>query len=74
MSIQKQFNDEVMQQFSKIQELINNAPSFEANQMRCYLLQAVANSPIPINCLLADQLLSFEEVVIAVFKYKSWIL
>ena len=73
MSIQSQLNNEAINCLPKIKTLIENAASFEANQMSNYANNEMMNSYKSVNSMTSEELDSFQCEIIETFKFKDWI-
>lgn len=68
-----EFNYESLAYVPRILELINNAPAFEANQMQYKTLSWMITTIKPIREMNKQEIESFENELISVFKDKNWI-
>lgn len=71
--IQQQFDKAALNCLPRIITLIKNAASFESNQMRCKALYCIMDSIKAITDMCPEEIKSFEDELIRIFKYKEWI-
>ncbi len=73
MSIQATFNAQSLAHLPRIVHIINNAKEFEANQMQYKALEWMGTTIKPVNEMSAEEIASFEDTLIHVFKDREWL-
>lgn len=74
MSIQSQFDQEALNYLPNIVKLINEAPSFESNQMECKTLQIIMNHHKPLCDMSELELHNMELALKTIFRHNEWII
>lgn len=73
MNTQAYFDEEIYDYLPRVKKVIEAAPSFEANQMRCKAKQMCINTKISLGNQSEGQLMNTEQHIIETFLYYGWI-
>lgn len=73
MSLQNTLNQQAINKLTTVANLISNANKESANTMRNIVLREMLNSRIAIDFMTSDNLKSFENSLIEIFKFNELI-
>lgn len=73
MTIQSQLDKDALNKLPIISHAIENASTFEANQMRYVTLRECMNGHISLDEMSETQIRKFEQGLMERFKYNDWI-
>ena len=73
MNTQAILNQQAIDMLPQVKLLIEDAESFEANQMRNRALKEIMNSNTTLTDMSSKELDSFQESIIDIFKHFDWI-
>jgi len=72
-NLQHKLNNDSIDMLPKIREIISKADNFEANQIRCYSLNAMLNNNRSVNNMSDKQKEEYSSELLNVFKHKEWV-